>query len=357
MAETASDDLVQRMERLPPGHPSSPYDEDGTRKPPAARSADRELPLPDEPGTDAEPALAGSPHRAGPEQKSLDTNGLTLQEPTSPKTDGQEATSQKTRDGAPHDGEPPSPEAPQPDSRSWSEALPDLREQWDRHEERWPQEQRPQIDRSHDEPGCWRGDSGRALSPRDNANADAGCDRIANAEAQITARVEETERASAGELAGKDFRLKGRDRLKDKVAAELATNVDANADEVVAAVHDGVRYTLRYDDAEYTSGVETDVERMKDQGFELLRLKNLWNDVDYKGINSQWRDADSGQAFEVQFHTPESFDTKQITHKAYERLRNPQVTKAEAGELHDYQRGASSKIPIPIGASDIPEYP
>ena len=46
--ETASGDLAQRMERLPPGHPSSPYDEDGTRKPAVTRPADRELPLPDE---------------------------------------------------------------------------------------------------------------------------------------------------------------------------------------------------------------------------------------------------------------------------------------------------------------------
>ena len=180
---------------------------------------------------------------------------------------------------------------------------------------------------------------------------------MAKAEAQITTHMEETERASAGELAGKDFRLKGRDRLKDKVAAELTTNPDADVDEVVASVHDSVRYTLQYDDAEYTEGVQTDVERMKDQGFELVRLKNLWNDAEYKGINSQWRDGGSSQAFEVQFHTPPSFEAKQLTHKAYERVRNPQTTDVEARELHDYQREVSSKIPVPVGAADIPEYP
>ena len=53
----------------------------------------------------------------------------------------------------------------------------------------------------------------------------------------------------------------------------------------------------------------------------------------------------------------QSFDAKQITHKAYERIRNPQTTEDESRELHDYQREVSSKIPIPIGALDIPEYP
>jgi len=38
-------DLRQRLERLPAGHPSSPYNDDLTRKPPVARLKDLELPL------------------------------------------------------------------------------------------------------------------------------------------------------------------------------------------------------------------------------------------------------------------------------------------------------------------------
>ena len=366
--ETASGDLAQRMERLPPGHPSSPYDEDGARKPPVTRPADRELPLPDERDADGEPA----PHRPDePDQRSLDTDDLTKEsaespEPPWPEVTGHEIADRETQtnedSGADADDsaariEPTSPDASRPDSRSWWQVLPRLKEQWEHHKERWPQEQRPPVDRSTDEPGSWRGDSGRALSARDNAQVDGRCDRIAKAEALITSRVEDTERGSRGDLAGKEFRLKERDRLKDKVATDLATNIDADIDEVVSAVHDGVRYTLRYEHTEYTSGLQADVARMKDQGFELIRLKNLWNDAEYKGINSQWRDGESGQAFEMQFHTRESFEAKQITHKAYERLRNLQTTDDESGELRDYQREVSSKIPIPIDAQDIPEYP
>jgi hypothetical protein len=35
-----------QLEALPPGHPSSPWNEDGTRKPPPPRLRDMELPLP-----------------------------------------------------------------------------------------------------------------------------------------------------------------------------------------------------------------------------------------------------------------------------------------------------------------------
>jgi hypothetical protein len=38
--------MSAQLEALPPGHPSSPWNEDGTRKPPPPRLRDMELPLP-----------------------------------------------------------------------------------------------------------------------------------------------------------------------------------------------------------------------------------------------------------------------------------------------------------------------
>ena len=73
----------------------------------------------------------------------------------------------------------------------------------------------------------------------------------------------------------------------------------------------------------YAEGVRTDVDRLKAEGFELIKLKNLWTADQYKGINSQWRMPETGQRLEMQFHTPESLEAKELTHKAYERLRNP----------------------------------
>ena len=66
-----------------------------------------------------------------------------------------------------------------------------------------------------------------------------------------------------------------------------------------------------------------DIGRLNDQGFVLQKLRNYWSDDKYNGINSQWIEPDSGQRFEVQFHTSISFEAKQLTHLAYERLRTP----------------------------------
>jgi predicted kinase len=46
------EDLQQRLERLPRGHPSSPYNADGTAKPPPPNLRAIELPLPDEESAD-----------------------------------------------------------------------------------------------------------------------------------------------------------------------------------------------------------------------------------------------------------------------------------------------------------------
>jgi hypothetical protein len=59
----------------------------------------------------------------------------------------------------------------------------------------------------------------------------------------------------------------------------------------------------------------------------------------------------------VQFHTPISFEAKQITHVAYERLRNLRTMDTEVAELRCYQEEVAAEIPIPTGALSIPDFP
>ena len=48
-----------------------------------------------------------------------------------------------------------------------------------------------------------------------------------------------------------------------------------------------------------------------------------------------------------------SFEAKQLSHAAYERIRNPQHSDTELDELQEFQRKVCAKIPIPPGATDI----
>ena len=157
-------------------------------------------------------------------------------------------------------------------------------------------------------------------------------------------------------LAGFDNRLKGRDRIKEKVVDKME-EFGFSPEEATSNVSDMIRYTFEYREAYYTQGVWSDISRLKDEGFQLHILKNDWSAEQYKGINSQWIEPQSSQRFEVQFHTPISFEAKQLTHEAYERLRTRQADKFEELVLEAFQKKVSGEVPVPPGATDIPDYP
>ena len=128
-------------------------------------------------------------------------------------------------------------------------------------------------------------------------------------------------------------------------------------EDAVSLVPDAIRYTFQYRESRYTQGVWTDIGRLKEQGFELHKLWNAWSEDQYKGINSQWIQPDTGQRFEVQFHTRISFEAKQLTHDAYKRLRTYQTDIFEELVLEAFQKKVAAQVPVPPGAADIPDHP
>ena len=108
----------------------------------------------------------------------------------------------------------------------------------------------------------------------------------------------------------------------------MKTELNRSPEEAVSLVPDTIRFTFEYPEARYTQGVWADIGRLEEQGFEQNTRKNYWSDDQYKGINSQWIESDSGQRFEVQFHTRISFEAKQLTHDAYENS-----PKQEGGQV------------------------
>ncbi len=158
-------------------------------------------------------------------------------------------------------------------------------------------------------------------------------------------------------LAGFEYRLKDRDRIKEKVADRIEEK-NLSPNEAVSLIPDTIRFTFQYEEARYSHGVWAEIGRMEEQGFKQVTRKNSWTDEQYKGINSQWIDPESGQRFELQFHTRISFEAKQITHSAYEKLRaQPKPDELETMVLRAFQREVSAAIPVPPGAEDIPDYP
>jgi hypothetical protein len=240
---------------------------------------------------------------------------------------------------------------------SWAQALPGLHSAWEDHVERYPERTRPTPRTQPD--GSWVADGGRKLTPEQNAEASKACEDIREeGERVILPAMLRIEAADPERhLAGLDNMLKGEDRLKEKIADRLRYQPDSTTRQAAMEVPDAVRFTLAYGERHYTEGVLADVERLKAEGFELIKLKNLWAKDQYKGINSQWFRPESGLRFEMQFHTPESLEAKELTHKAYERLRSPLTSKAEENELEDYQRRVNALIKLPPNVFEIEDYP
>lgn len=240
---------------------------------------------------------------------------------------------------------------------AWAEAVPGLRAAWEEHKRSYPERGRPVPGARPDAKGAGHGH--RRLSPEQDAEAAKACaDLRDEADQVILPAMRRVEAVSPqGRLAGLEHMLKGEDRLKEKIADELLAKPGKTVREAVGEIADPVRFTLSYPPERYAEGVTTDVDRLKTEGFELIKLKNLWTADQYKGINSQWRRPDTGTRFEMQFHTPESLEAKELTHEAYERIRGSDASPAERRELKAFQRRVNALLITPIGTAKITDFP
>jgi hypothetical protein len=257
------------------------------------------------------------------------------------------------------DEDPPGQRPDTGQQRGYWDEVPRFLQTRDKLEQRWPKARGATVDRSADPAGSYRSDGDHYLNPERHAQAIEAVGRVREAEPTISEDVCTTEQENkhGGWLEGFEHRIKGEDRLKEKIAEGLATiGPDAPPEEILAQVPDAIRYTFCVRPETYTQAYHDIKVRMESRGYEMYQVKNSWADVEYKGINTRWVTPD-GQRFEVQFHTPESFHAKQyITHGAYERIRNPLTSDAERAELEEFQREVSLWIQAPDGTAGILDF-
>jgi hypothetical protein len=246
---------------------------------------------------------------------------------------------------------------PDADRGSQTEDLPSLRAAWQEHQDRYPEQDRA-TPRTHTD-GSWSSGETRRLTPEQNTEATKACADIHDEGERVALpAMRQIEAADPGRrLAGLEHMLKKADRLKEKIAERLRYNPGLSPRQAAGQVPDAVRFTLEYSESRYTDGVQADVERLQGAGYKLLKLKNLWAKDQYKGINSQWGAPETGLRVEVQFHTPQSLEAKELTHKAYERLRDPLTSKAEETELEAFQRRVNALVKRPPDVFRIEDYP
>ncbi|WP_131784243.1 hypothetical protein [Protofrankia symbiont of Coriaria ruscifolia] len=202
--------------------------------------------------------------------------------------------------------------------------------------------------------GAWAGEGGLTLTAEQNVSVDRFLDHAAGAEPSIRAALSLlVARQPGAELVGLDQALKSADSLKRKVATTLFHAPNVSTGEALVRIRDSVRYTACFSADTYSGAVRDIVTRLQSHGFERLDFKNGWGGDGYKGINSIWRDPGSGQVFELQLHTADSFDAKTITHVLYEQVRLPGTSAARRSALDAEQNEVFSRVPVPTDAVDL----
>jgi hypothetical protein len=258
---------------------------------------------------------------------------------------------------------------------AWPDHADRMKAKWAEHESRWPREGPTEgsppdgeppdegiregsapADRPGNEPGSWRGDGGWYLNHEENYSVGRAFDRVTGSELEVTDALRRHEGEVDGtELVGLKYRMKGEDRFKEKAAERLAIDFRSDPRQAAERIPDALRYTYEMPAESYTRAYDEITDKLKNDGHELIYCRNSWSDQEYKGVNTRWRTT-HGQIFEVQFHTPESFAAKQLTHGAYERLRNPTTSRQERYELKAFQQEVSAKIPTPVDVGRIENY-
>lgn len=180
------------------------------------------------------------------------------------------------------------------------------------------------------------------------------------AEPGATALMRSIERTTGGKLEGIQYRLKGdRERTVDKIVGDV---LNGDPIEKARKVKDALRYTLVYEEKSYWSSVETAARALERDGNVPIKWHSNWTNPLSHDINTAWR-APNGARFELQFHTPTSWERKmaggpggqRASHAIYEELRALPPDAVEARARFESELTTLWKdVPSPAGSPFSP---
>lgn len=171
------------------------------------------------------------------------------------------------------------------------------------------------------------------------------------AEPKITIDMKALEDSNS-KLVGLDFKLKGEDSLSRKIISDSIDDM-VSYTKSATDIGDSVRYTLVINDIEYTNGIKKSLDSLTDKGYKINKFKNYWGGDIYQGVNVSLISPD-GVKMELQFHTEDSFNTKEkLNHIYYEISRSKSTTKEEQGIANQIMSINQSLINVPDGIIDF----
>jgi len=184
------------------------------------------------------------------------------------------------------------------------------------------------------------------------ALADYHAVKAERAEKDVTPVLTDTVKQEGGTMDGLDYRLKSRASIISKITRMRDTKPLATDEERAASITDLIRYTAVFPSDGYNQGVERTMAALDGAGFKQTDWKNYWGGTDdYDGLHVIV-EGKGGTKVELQFHTPESLDTKGQLHPLFEKFRESKDAH-ERWKLWEQMIEHTSKIPQPKGVEAL----
>lgn len=175
--------------------------------------------------------------------------------------------------------------------------------------------------------------------------------KVVQAEPAITNILETITSQTGGYLAGLEYRLKTPASVYEKIYSRKESTP-------IGQMNDILRYTGIYASDKLSASTFSSLEQLGLAEFKVAKIKNAWlnKDSPYKGINVTFKQFSSGQLFEMQYHTKESFDLKNgALHSLYEQARLLDAGDTKLPALQAKMKKLSETLTAPLNIEDVKE--
>lgn len=152
-------------------------------------------------------------------------------------------------------------------------------------------------------------------------------------EPNISRDVIEAAEGHCSHLEGYEYRIKSFESYERKVNS-IVEETEVSPERAAESINDAIRYTEVADGEHLEREFHRTLNELESNGHSVREVKNTWlnPEVAYKGVNVVIQSPE-GQAFEMQFHTPESLEARETIHPLYEEYRLPSTPRYRRREL------------------------
>ena len=152
---------------------------------------------------------------------------------------------------------------------------------------------------------------------------------------------------------GVPYRIKGLESMHRKIR-EKAWDKQKTPEQYSKEVTDALRFTDMVDGKNFVKSFNKMKEGLAERGYDMVEVTNTIDKEGeaYRGVNTLVT-SPKGYTFELQFHTPQSFDIKEANHVDYNVERRASTPPAVSKALQEQMKQRSRSVETPEGASKI----